>query len=80
MMWSNTHCYELNVRSCPLLEEDRTAASTQRLTGGGRGRALRARFRVRVLWFWFRHLINRNLTFTAHWGQEKAEEWDSRVG
>lgn len=35
MMRSNTHCYELNVRSCPLLEEDRTATSTQRLTGGG---------------------------------------------
>lgn len=76
----------LKVRSCPLLEEDKTATSTLRgwLEGwgsAGGGRAIRANSRGNTgIWiFSDRHLINTKSHDTAHWGQEKAREWEGLV-
>lgn len=81
---------QLEVRSCPLLEVDRTATSTlrgwlegwggERVRGGGR--AIRVRLKVKrgtgILAqadIWSTHKPHKD---TAHWWREKAEMWDGR--
>lgn len=75
----------LKVGSCPLLGGGQDCyIYSERLTGGGRGvrgggRAIRAKTEGEDGYLDFgsdRHLINtKPHKDTAHWGQEKAEEW-----